>query len=123
MVPTPGYSAGERDAFYATLAGLAALLAAQGLAVLVPATANRSAFRERARSLSQRYIEVFVDVDAAECERRDAKGLYAAARAGLRGVPGQGEPFERPSAPDVVAQGGKDDVAILRAIELVEASP
>jgi len=123
MVPTPGYTSSEREAFYGTLAGLAALLSAQGLVVLVPATANRAAFRERARSLSPRFIEVFVDVELGECARRDAKGLYAAARVGLRGLPGQGEPFERPSAPDVIASGGKDSKAILKTIELVEANP
>ncbi|HEY6106413.1 MAG TPA: adenylyl-sulfate kinase, partial [Anaeromyxobacteraceae bacterium] len=41
LVPRPGYSAEEREAFYQTLASLAGLLARQGLSVLVAATAPR----------------------------------------------------------------------------------
>jgi adenylylsulfate kinase len=60
-MPKPGYEARDREAFYATLANLAALLADQRLIVLVPATAHQRAFRERARSIAPRFIEVYVD--------------------------------------------------------------
>lgn len=123
LVPALGYSASDRDAFYETLARLAALLAAQGLVVLVPATASRAAFRERARALSGHFLEVFVDVDPRECARRDAKGLYAAAEGGLPDVPGRDEPFEPPSRPDVVARGGRDADAIQKTMELLEPEP
>ena len=89
LVPAPGYTPEARDAFYATLAGLAALLAAQGLVVVVPATAHRAAYRAEARRVAPRFVEVYVAVDAGECRRRDAKGLYAATGAGLAvGLPG-----------------------------------
>ena len=45
LVPSPGYDDAGRGAFYATLARLAALLAHQGLVVLVPATAHRAEYR------------------------------------------------------------------------------
>ena len=41
LVPPPGYDDRGRDDFYATVARLAAMLARQGLVVLVAATANR----------------------------------------------------------------------------------
>jgi adenylylsulfate kinase len=122
LVPAPGYGPGERDAFYATLAHLAALLAGQGLAVVVPATAHQAAYRAEARRLAPAFIEVHVDVDAAECGRRDAKGLYAAVRAGsAAALPGADLVYEPPAAPEVVARGGLDDGAIDRVIELLEA--
>ena len=120
MVPRPGYSEEARDEFYATLAGFAGLLARQGLVVLVPATAHRRAFRERARGLAPRFIEVYLDVALETCARRDAKGLYARARAGEVGLlPGAGAAYEPPEAPEVVASGGEDTVARDRIIELV----
>jgi adenylylsulfate kinase len=113
LVPAPGYTPRARDGFYATLARLAALLARQGLVVLVPATAHRRAFRERARALAPRFVEVLVDVSAKECARRDAKGLYARARAGgAPDLPGAKLAYERPHAPEVVARGGRDARAV-----------
>jgi adenylylsulfate kinase len=107
--PRPGYDPESRARYYGTLAHLAALLAQQGLVAIVAATASRRAFRERARALAPRFVEVFVDVPIEACAARDAKGLYAAARRGsVTELPGVGAGFERPLAPDVVADGGED---------------
>ncbi len=121
LVPKPGYDDAARDAFYATLAGLAALLVRQGAIVLVPATANRRAYRDRARGLVSRFIEVWIDVPLEETERRDAKGLYAAARRSQNAgnLPGAGAPYEAPLAPDVVARGGHDDAAATQLVALL----
>jgi adenylylsulfate kinase len=122
LVPAPGYAPAERDAFYATLARLAALLARQGLVVAVAATANRRAHRAEARGLAPRFLEVLVDVPAEECARRDAKGLWAAARAGgATELPGAGAPYERPERPDVVAGGGEDGAAVEAVVHLLGA--
>lgn len=122
--PRPGYDAESRSRYYGTLAHLAALLAHQGLVAVVAATAHRRAFRERARALSPRFIEVFVDVPVETCAARDAKGLYAAARRGSVSVaelPGVGSGFERPQRPDVVATGGEDLLAPEAVARLVGA--
>jgi adenylylsulfate kinase len=120
MVPSPGYTPEARDAFYATLARLAAMLASQGLVVVVPATAHRAAYREEARQRAPRFVEVYVDVGAEECARRDAKGLYAAARDGeTKSLPGAGVAYEPPVAPDVIAKGGLDAEAASRVLALV----
>lgn len=120
IVPAPAYTKEARDAFYATLARLAALLAAQGLVVVVPATAHRAAYRAEARALAPAFIEVHVAVDADECRRRDAKGLYAATSAGqAAGLPGADVAYEPPDAPEVVAQGGHDAEAIERVLALL----
>jgi adenylylsulfate kinase len=112
IAPPPGYSPTERASFYETLARLAALLAGQGLVVLVPATAHLRSFRDRARKLAPAFIEVFVDTPSEECERRDAKKLYARSRSGeAHDVPGTTTPYERPAQPDLVAHGGSDRAA------------
>jgi adenylylsulfate kinase len=118
-----GRGAAERDAFSASLAGIAALLARQGLLVIVAATANRAAHRDRARALAHRYVEVHVATPAAECERRDPKGLWAAARAGVAtDVPGVDAAYDAPRAPDVTASGGDDVLAVDRVVALLTVS-
>jgi adenylylsulfate kinase len=129
--PTPGYDDAARDAFYETLSRLAALIAGQGTTVLVPATANRRAFRERARGLAPgAFVEVYVDTDLALCRQRDAKGLYAKAahakttdaQAGSAGtLPGVGASYEAPLSPELVVKPGDAD-AIERVLRAIEAS-
>jgi adenylylsulfate kinase len=117
-----GRGVAERDAFYASLAGLAALLARQGLVVVVAATANRAAYRDRARAIAPRYLEVHVATPLAECERRDPRGLYAAARAGAAAdVPGIDAAYDPPAKPDVTATGGADAGAVDRVLALLRA--
>ena len=113
--PPLGFTEEERDAFYETLSRLAALLAQQGFVVLVAATAHRRFFRQRARALAPRFVEVFVDTPLEACMRRDAKGLYARA---VSGLPGGDVTYERPVAPDVVVAPDDGLEAVLTAIGL-----
>jgi len=120
IVPSPGYDEPAREHFYETLARLAALMARQGLTVLVAATAHRRAFRQRARELAPRFVEVFVDVPENERRARDDKGLYGAeSRGGVRGLPGADLVYEAPSAPEVAAAGGRDDAALASLLALL----
>lgn len=116
LVPRPGYDDAGRDAFYATLAGLAGLAARQGLVAIVAATAHRRAWRDRARAGAPRFVEVHVATPVEECRRRDAKGLYARAEAAAA-LPGAGLAYEPPVSPEVVAPAGDDP----RAVEAVLA--
>ena len=115
LVPKVGYAPADRANFYLTLANLAALIARQGLLVLVPATANRREFRERARALAPAFVEIWVDTPLEECALRDTKGLYAAARAGTaHAVPGGDERYEPPANAEIIAHGGDDEEAVAR---------
>jgi adenylylsulfate kinase len=113
LVPRHGYDPESRDQFYESLANLAALLARQGLVVIVAATSHLRAHRERARAVAPAFVEVFVRASTSEVMARDAKGLYAAVREGkLVGVPGADVAYEEPEAPDFVAEGGYDADAL-----------
>jgi adenylylsulfate kinase len=117
LTPQPGYDSESRDRFYETLARLAALLAGQGLVVLVAATAHRAAYRQRARELAPRFVEVLVDVPEDERRARDDKGLYRSAASGVvSGLPGADLVYETPSAPEIVAEGGRDLLALERLV-------
>jgi len=114
-VLTPGlsYTCTDRETFYNSLAELAALLARQGLVVLVAATAHRIEHRDRARRTSPRFIEVYVRTAVEECERRDPKNLYARARRGeITSLPGVQVEYQPPANPDVIAQGGMSEDAV-----------
>jgi adenylylsulfate kinase len=117
LVPPLGYVARARDAFYQTLARLAAMLARQGMVVLVPATAYREEYRTQARQLAPAFLEVYLQASAEECAARDRAGLYLDAGAGrLRNVPGVDLEYEVPAAPDVVAVGGQDEQAATQVV-------
>jgi adenylylsulfate kinase len=113
VLDTHGYEAGDRDRFYARLVELATLAARQGLVALVAATAPKRAYRDAARDRGVPFTEVWVRTSLEEAERRDPKGLYAAARRGeAPALPGVGAVYEEPVHPEVVADGGHDEVAI-----------
>jgi adenylylsulfate kinase len=119
LLEAQSFAPDDRDRFYRAVAGLAGLLANQGVVVLVAATAPHRADRDRARALladppgASRFVEVWVKTPLAECEARDPKGLYAAARRGeTRELPGVGVAYEPPLAPEVIADGGHDDAAV-----------
>jgi len=51
----------------------------------------------------------FVNTSAAECEKRDVKGLYKKARAGeIKGFTGVDDPYETPENPEVICDTVKE---------------
>lgn len=121
LCPVPGYSPQAREDFYTSLANLAALLAKQGLIVIVPATACLRQYRDYAKQKAPRFIEVYVDTPQELCSERDVKGLYARSQTGeLRSLPGLGAPYECPDNPDIVARGGHDEVAVASLLSLLQ---
>jgi len=113
ITPNAKYGDAERDAFYATLAYLARVLVLHNVPVIVDATANRRAYRDRARSAIPRFLEVHVRCPLAVCQARDPKGIYRRGAAGTAlNVPGVSAPYEPPLAPEVVVDGERDDAAV-----------
>lgn len=103
ITPAATYSQAERDQFYRALAFLGARLVAHGVTVVFDATASRRGYREFARQLIPRFLEVAIDCPLNVCMERDRKGTY---HKGVRGesstVPGLQEPYERSLSPDLV---------------------
>ena len=109
FTPEPRYDAPERDRFYKALADLARLLAGDGAPVLVAATANLRAYRDRARAGIPRFLEVFVECPLPVCRARDPKGIYRRSAAGSApNVPGISAPYEPPLRPEVTVNGERD---------------
>jgi len=75
FTPHARYDEAERNEFYGQLAFLAALLARHGVAVIIDATANLRAYRDRARQQIPCFMEIYVDTPLEVCMRRDPKGI------------------------------------------------
>jgi len=102
LTPKPTYLPEERDWFYNVIAFLAELLTANGVNVLVAATASKRAYRQAARERIARFAEVYVDCPPEVCRARDPKGLWGRADRGeITGLPGAGASYEPPEMPEV----------------------
>lgn len=107
-----GFSAGDRAENVRRVGEVARLFADAGLVAVVPVISPYRAGREHARRIHEAadlaFVEVFVDTPLAVCEARDAKGLYARARAGeLPGFTGVDDPYEPPESAEVVIAGDR----------------
>ena len=105
-----GFSAEDRAENVRRTAHAAALLAEAGVVALSSLVSPYAADRDAARQLHAErglpFYEIHVATTLADCERRDPKGLYARARAGeLTGMTGIDDPYEAPSAPELVIDG------------------
>ncbi len=109
LTPHPTYSEEERDLFYQATAHIGRLLVDHGVPVIFDATANRRAYRDRARQWIACFIEVYVDCPLDECMKRDKKGIYKKAREGAAStVPGLQAAYEPPEQPDLVVAGDRE---------------
>jgi len=123
LTPNPGYGDTERDAFYAGMAHIGGLLTRHGVSVIFDATANRRAYRDRARRQIPEFLEVHVDCPLAVCEARDPKGIYRRGREGKApNVPGIQAVYEPPQQPDLAVRGDaeKPADAARRIVALLE---
>lgn len=122
LAPEPDYSEKERDWFYGVLVELARMFVEKGVPVLIDATGNRRAYRERGRRLLPFFAEVFVDTPLDVCMDRDPKGIYRRGRAGeSRTVPGLGALYEAPESPEVVSRGDEPaDAGASRVMAFME---
>jgi adenylylsulfate kinase len=108
ITPFPSYEESERELFYAALVELGAFLAARGVPVVFDATANRRAYRDRARRRMERFAEVHVDAPIEVCAQRDPKGLYRGAREGKSAnLPGAQALYEAPEQPELTVRGDR----------------
>jgi len=76
----------------------------RGIAICAPIAPYEES-RQEARAMISRYggfVEVYMSTPLETCEKRDRKGLYAKAKAGvIKGVTGVDDPYEPPSSPEI----------------------
>jgi bifunctional enzyme CysN/CysC len=105
-----GFSPQDRSENIRRVAEVARLLNEAGMIVITAFISPYREDREQAKKIigEDRFIEVFVDAPIEMCEKRDPKGLYEKARAGL--IPeftGVNAPYEAPDAPLIRLKTGE----------------
>lgn len=121
-----GFSAEARLENIRRAAEVALLFADAGVVALVALISPYAEARLRARELHQRaavpFVEVYLATSIEECARRDPKGLYARASAGnLVAFTGVDDPYEPPTAPDLVVPGNSSlQTSVDRVLETLD---
>jgi len=103
VFPNTGFSKAERDAHVRRVGFLASRLECHGVTVVASLVSPYQESRDFVRGLCRNFIEIYVSTPLEECERRDAKGLYAKARRGeIRNFTGIDDPYDPPETPELV---------------------
>jgi sulfate adenylyltransferase len=100
-----GFTKGDRDTNIRRIGYVASEIVRHGGIAICAAISPYRATRNEVRQMvgAERFVEVFVDTPLEECERRDAKGMYAKARRGeITGWTGIDDPYEAPEHAEIV---------------------
>ena len=120
---SPSYDPQDRERFYGSMAFIGKVLTDLGVTVIFDATANKRAYRERARTKIPRFLEIYIDSPLEVCIQRDPKGIYRKALSGeSQNVPGLQTEYEPPINPDIVIHGDREnpDLAATRVMKMLE---
>ncbi len=118
VTPEPTYSDPEREIVYRALVFLAKKLTDLGHHVVIDATGNLRRWRDLARGIIPKYIEVYLRCPIELCmkrenqrlERREApKDIYKKGAEGWP-VPGMVVPYEEPLNPEIVVETDKTSI-------------
>ena len=118
-----GFSPEDRAENVRRTAHLAKLAMEAGLAVIVSLVTPTRDLRDLVASIlpQERLLIVGIDCSLAECQRRDVKGLYAKATAGLmKGMTGLDGAFEGPSADEFRLKTAEHSISQCRDQVLAE---
>ncbi|MDQ7837696.1 MAG: adenylyl-sulfate kinase [Thermodesulfobacteriota bacterium] len=102
-----GFSPGDRKENLRRIVELSKLVADAGILVLAAFISPFRTDREyiRSRFEGDNFLEIYVKCPVEECERRDPKGQYRKARAGIiKEYTGVSSPYEEPLNPDLVIE-------------------
>jgi len=108
-----GFSPEDREENIRRIGEVAHLFTEAGIITLTSFISPYRADRQKARELAKPgdFIEIYVYCPLEECERRDPKGLFKKARAGI--IPeftGISAPYEEPENPEIRLETNKNSV-------------
>jgi len=104
-----GFSKKDRDENIRRVTFVAKLLSRNGVAVLVSFISPYREMRDRARSETTNFVEVYAKCPVEVCMRRDVKGMYQKAiRGEIKEFTGVSDPYEEPLNPEIVLETDKE---------------
>ena len=121
-----GFSKEDRDTNIRRIGFVAGEIVRHGGLAVCAAISPYRATRNEVRQMvgDDSFVEVFVDTPLEECERRDAKGMYAMARRGeITGWTGIDDPYEAPEHAEIVLDtvGQSAEANARRIVDYLEA--
>jgi adenylylsulfate kinase len=130
VTPLPTYSENERETVYRALVYLSQKLSDLGHDVIIDATGNLRRWRELARRLIPKYIEVYLNCPIEVCMQREKRriekrgapeDIYKKGTAGWP-VPGISAPYEEPVNPEITIDTDKTSLQEIVARITMEIS-
>jgi adenylylsulfate kinase len=120
-----GFSREDRRENLRRIAELSKLFVDAGMIVLAAFISPYKEDREyiRKRFDGDNFLEIYVKCSLEECERRDPKGQYKKARAGIiKEYTGVSSPYEEPEKPDLILYTEKYDIktSVKKVIALLD---
>ena len=105
-----GFSKADRDTNIRRIGFVCRLLSRNGVIVIAAAISPYKSVRDEVRATTTNFVEVFTDCDFDTLVKRDVKGLYKKALAGLiENFTGVSDPYEAPTAPEVRTDSGEQN--------------
>ncbi len=120
-----GFSKEDRDTNILRIGFVCELLSRNGAIAIGAAISPYREIRDRVRSQTRNFVEVYVSTPIETLVQRDVKGLYKKALAGeIKNFTGVSDPYEPPLAPEVILETDKETVDVsvnklLCALELL----
>jgi adenylylsulfate kinase len=115
-----GFSAEDRKENIRRIGEVAKLFVDAGLIVMAAFISPYEKDRESVRSIVQddEFVEIYVKCSLDVCERRDIKGFYKKARAGIiKNFTGIDDPYEEPEHPEIVVE--TDKMTVEKSVEKI----
>ncbi len=119
-----GFSPEDREENIRRIAEVGKLFVDSGIITISAFISPTNDVRKLAREIigEDNFMEIYVSTPIEECERRDVKGLYKKARAGvIKEFTGVSQPFEAPANPAIAinTQGVALEESIERVLSIV----
>ena len=104
-----GFSKKDRDENIRRVTFVAKLLSRNGVAVLTSFISPYREMRDRARSETTNFLEIYVKCPVDVCMQRDVKGMYQKAISGeIKEFTGVSDPYEEPLKPELVLETDRE---------------
>jgi len=106
-----GFSKKDRDENIRRVTFVAKLLSRNGVAVLTSFISPYREMRDRARTETANFVEVYAKCPLEVCMQRDVKGMYQKALRGeIKEFTGVSDPYEEPLNAEIVLETDKETV-------------
>ena len=119
-----GFSKEDRDTNIRRIGFVAKLLARNGVVSITAAISPYRNIRDEMREQNDNFVEVYCECPLEELERRDTKGLYKKARAGLiKNFTGIDDPYEAPESAEVTVNtlDEDEDTSLAKILSYLES--